>query len=196
MSTKADQISSIILKLVYEATRYFVPRMGVISKIDDPEGRGRILVNIPSLGWMTDEVGAWCYPIDKKSLITPAVNDWVIVQWIDGDMNLPVYSGISTQMKDMLPAAYTDENGQVLFENRAKDFSIRYDETEEVLKMGAGLESFVLGDTLDTWITGTLKALYDAHTHTGVTVGAGVTGAPAIPLTAPTGHLSDKIKGE
>lgn len=196
MSNKSDEFVTIIAKIIREATKFNVPRLGRISRIDDPESRARILVHIPSLGWDTDDIGAWCFSVDKKSLITPAVGDWVIVQWIDGNIDLPVYTGIDSKMKDMLPAAYTDEKNQVIFENRARDFSMRYDETGEVLNIGAGTQSFVLGDALDTWITGTLKALYDAHTHSGVTVGAGVTGPPAVPLTAPTGHLSDKIKGE
>ena len=196
MSSKAGNFSSMILNLILKTTRFHVPRLGTVSKIDDAEGRGRILVHIPSLGWTTDEKGCWCFPIDKKSLITPAVGDWVIVQWVDGNMDLPVYTGISTRMKDMLPAAYTDENEQILFENREKDFSVRYDETGEVLNIGAGTESFVKGDTLDTWITGTLKALYDLHQHTGVVAGAALSGPPSAGLTAPTNHLSDKIKGE
>lgn len=193
MSSKADNLSTIIYRLILEVTRFKVPRLGQVSKIDDPEDRGRILVHIPSLGWNTDDIGAWCFPIDKKSLITPAVNDWVIVQWIDGNINMPVYIGMSARMKDMLPSAYTDENEQVIFENRAKDFSIRYDESGEVLSIGAGTERLVLGDALDTWFTGTLKAVYDAHIHpeTGAS-----TGPPTVPLTAPTNYLSDKIKGE
>ena len=196
MSSKNDTFSGILAQVVMELTRYNVPRLGQISKIDDPDGKARVLVHIPSLGWMTDDVGAWCYPIDKKALITPEVGTWVIVMWIDGNVNLPVYIGIDSKMKDMLPADYTDEKNQILFENQGRDFSIRYDETNEVLNIGAGSESFLKGDTLDTWITGTLKTYIDTHIHPGVTAGGASTLPPAVGLTAPTNHLSDKIKGE
>lgn len=133
MSTKADEFSSIIYDLILKATRFFVPRLGQVSKIDDSEGRGRILVHIPSLGWTTDDTGAWCFPDDKKSLITPAVGDWVIVQWIDGNIDLPVYTGISTRMKDMLPANYEDENTQIIFEDKNRETCIKYDEANKLL---------------------------------------------------------------
>lgn len=195
MSNKAEEFLTIISKIIRETTRFSVPRLGQVSKIDDPDGKGRVLVHIPSLNWMTDEIGAWCFSVDKKSLITPAVGDWVIVQWIDGNIDLPVYTGIDAKMKDMLPAAYTDENNQILFENRGRDFSIRYDETGEVLNIGAGAESFLKGDTFDTWLTNTLKGMFDVHIHTGGTI-AGNTGPPTIPLVAASNHLSTKIKGE
>ena len=63
-------------------------------------------------------------------------------------------------------------------------------------------ESFVLGDTLDTWITNTLKTMVDGHIHaTTATVGPsttvlGVISSPTTQLSVPSGHLSDKIKGE
>lgn len=197
MSSKTDTFIGIITKLIMEITRFNVPRMGQVSKIDDPDGKARVLVHIPSLGWNTDDIGAWCYPIDKKALITPEVGTWVIVMWIDGNINLPVYIGIDSKMKDVLPDAYTDENNQILFENQNRDFSIRYDESGGVLNIGAGTESFLKGDTLDAWFTGTLKAYIDTHVHTGVTTGGGSSGPPPPPgLSTPANHLSDKIKGE
>jgi hypothetical protein len=196
MSSKTDTFTGVIAKIVRELTRFNVPRLGKISKIDDPEGKARVLVRIPSLNWMTDNVGAWCYPIDKKALVTPEVGSWVIVMWIDGDVNKPVYIGIDSKMKDMLPSAYTDQNSQILFENQGRDFSIRYDESGGVLNIGEGNESFVKGNTLDAWITGTLKAYIDVHVHTGVTAGGASSGPPPVGLTAPSNHLSSKIKGE
>lgn len=41
------------------------------------------------------------------------------------------------------------------------------------------------GGALKKLITETFVALYNAHTHAGVTVGAGVTGAPVVPLNPP-----------
>lgn len=36
---------------------------------------------------------------------------------------------------------------------------------------------------------------FNTHTHTGVTVGAGVTGTPSVPLTAPSDPASDTVQG-
>ena len=51
-------------------------------------------------------------------------------------------------------------------------------------------EAFLNGTTFDNWITTVLIAKYNGHTH-----GYGPV-APGNQLTAPTGHLSTKIKGE
>ena len=189
-----------------EATRFFVPRLGLVSKIDDSENRGRILAHIPSLNWMTDNIGAWCFPIDKKSVITPAVGDWVIVQWIDGNMDYPVYTGISSRMKDMLPAAYTNDNNQILFENRARDFSIRYDETGEMFNIGDASESFVKGDTAKTEMDKDQALMNSLQTSISAWVPVPGDGGAAL-KTALAGFLalaqanyanilSDRIKGE
>jgi phage gp45-like len=62
-----------------------------------------------------------------------------------------------------------------------------------ILKMMEATESFLKGDTFDTWLTGTLKAIFDAHVHPSPAGGS--TGITATPLTAPSGHLSTVIKG-
>ena len=190
MSDKNGGIIGIISKIVRDTQKFSVPRLGQISQNVDPNGKGRVLVHIPSLSWITDDTGAWCYPVGMKSSITPEVGTWVIVQWIDGNIDLPIYTGIDTKMKDMLPDAYTDEKSQVLFESQARDFAMVYDETDKVLTIGNGSESFVKGDTFDTWIANFITAIYNTHTHAG-------NGIPPVPTgTAPTNHLSDKIKGE
>lgn len=197
MANSFDELIGMIRKVVLDVVRYNVPRLGIVSKIADIEsGKARILVLIPSLGWDTDEKGAWCGIIESNGLITPNVGDYVIIQFLDGDRDLPVYMGKATQMKDMLPNSYVDENTQILFENRAKDFSIRYDEANELLNIGVANESFVKGDTLNTWITGTLKPYIDSHVHPGVTTGGGSTLPPAVGITAPSNYLSERIKGE
>jgi len=196
MANSYDEIVGMIRKIVLDVVRYNVPRLGIVSQVIDNVGKARILVLIPSLGWDTDDTGAWCGVIEKNGLITPNVGDYVIIQFVDGDRDLPVYMGKATYMKNMLPDAYTNENLQILFENRKRNFSIRYNETNEVLSIGEGNESFLKGDTFDTWLTNILKTVFDAHVHTGVTTGAGTSGPPAAGLTTPTNHLSDRIKGE
>lgn len=133
-----DRFVDIITKIVLEVTKFSVPRLGKVSKIKDPESKGRILVHIPSLNWLTDDVGAWCYPIDKKSIVTPAIGDYVIVQFIDGNMDYPVYTGIDQKMKNMIPKNYSDENTQVIAESRDGTTAIKITELlkEIILKTG------------------------------------------------------------
>ena len=129
-----DTLVELILGAIRKDFVYFVPRLGRISNVNDEEEKGRVLILIPSLGWNTDDIGAWCYPKDKKSLITPKVNDWVIVEFINGDKNFPVYSGLSLKMKDMLPKNYDGlPTTQLLFEDNLKEFYVKYDEEGKIL---------------------------------------------------------------
>lgn len=214
-------LTDLILSVVRKHFVYSVTRLGTVSKVEDEEQKGRILILIPSLGWNSDDLGVWCYPKDKKSFITPKINDYVFVEFINGDKNFPVYSGISFKMKDMILKNYDGKpTTQILFEDNLQETYVKYNEESKefiisdshgnivTLKNGeitvkgtkvtflAGNESFLKGDTFDNWITNTLKTIFDAHTHGGVTPGGSSTSPPASPLTVPSGHLSDKIKGE
>lgn len=84
-----------------------------------------------------------------------------------------------------------DKNNNI-FEMKSGEISI----TGSKINLLGATESFLKGDTFDTWLSTTLKASYDTHTHTGVTAGGAVSGPPALPLTAPSNHLSSTIKGE
>lgn len=208
MANSFDELTAMIKKLILDTTRYNVPRLGKISKVNDELKKGRVLVLIPSLGWDTDEKGAWCYPKDKNKLVTPDIGKYVLVEFIDGDRDLPVYSGVATQMKNMLPAAYDGKNTtQVLFENKAQDFAIVFDEENNVYKIGAADESFVKGDTTKPELQKNIDALTQLKADLTAWIPAPGDGGTALKtiLTAGfltklfadlTNMLSAKIKGE
>ena len=60
--------------------------------------------------------------------------------------------------------------------------------------IGGGSESYVLGDSLKTYLDN-LKGYIDNHVHVGVTTGGGTSGTPSPSPTIGT-VLSSKIKGE
>jgi len=213
MANPYNEVYSMLEKIILDVTRFYVARIGEVVNTDDELKSGRILVHIPSLGWTTDAEGAWCFPKDKKSLITPKVGDFVLIEFVDGNKDYPIYSGLALQMKDMLPAAYDGKNTtQILFENNKKDFALIYDESEKILKLGSKdvTESFVKGDTLKT----ELQKVYDALSQlkTDLTAWAPVVGDNGVStvalktivtagfLTKLLGTLdnilSEKIKGE
>ena len=132
-----DNISDIIGAIVAPLLKYAVPRLGEIKDLNDPAKKGRVLVTIDSLGWDTNEKGAWCYPKDKKSVVTPKVGDFVIVEWMDGMPDIPMYSGVANNMKDMLPAAYDGSpDNQVLFEGRDGKVKVQYNESSDEMLIG------------------------------------------------------------
>ena len=132
-----DNLSDIVATMVAPLLKYAVPRLGKIVDLVDPVKKGRVLVTIDSLGWDTNEKGAWCYPKDKKSIVTPEVGDFVTVEWMDGRPEIPMYSGVANNMKDMLPQAYDGSpDNQVLFEGRDAKVKVQYNEGSDEMLIG------------------------------------------------------------
>lgn len=200
----------LINKLIDSRTKFLRTYSGKVVDVNDTEQKGRVLVLIYELGWDSNEKGAWCYPTQDNALVTPQLNDYVRVGFLAGKPERPYYMGIMSELEGMNPTNYQDNNSQILFESNSNSDYIKYDELLQRIDIVVGLlmylgstsatEPFVLGTTLDTWITGTLKTIFDAHIHTTTaTVGLGAPGVispPTAPLTAPSNHLSTKIFGE
>lgn len=124
-----EDLYSMISKIARDAMKYNVPRIAQVASTSDPLKKGRVLVLVPILGWDTNDKGAWCFPKDSNGITTPKRGDWVLVEFIDGDMNLPIYSGIATQMKDMLPGNYDGkETTQLPFESNDGESFLKFDE--------------------------------------------------------------------
>jgi len=81
------------------AGRYFGKYRGIVADIDDPLKLYRIMVKVPVvLG--PDEVIGWAYPAKDKSggsqrgsTYSPQVNDFVWIEFEEGDPQRPVWSG-------------------------------------------------------------------------------------------------------
>lgn len=137
MNVNKDSVSGLLLSVVDARLKYLVPREGQVKDIIDPVKKGRILVVIPSLGWHTPAEGAWCYGIDKNMISTVKVDDWVIVQFVDGDENFPICIGKSTRIKDQIPTNYDGvSTTHILYESPANTIHIKYDEKANLLQMG------------------------------------------------------------
>ena len=76
---------------------YFGMYQGIVTKIDDPEKRGRIKVTIPTVTGETES--AWCDPVvpiaydGGGDFCVPSLREAVWVMFIEGDYNRPVYLG-------------------------------------------------------------------------------------------------------
>jgi hypothetical protein len=195
----------IIESIIIQKTKYCVPRLGRVKKVNDPNNKGRILVAIPAFNWLTEKEACWCFPIDKKSLITPAVDDWVIVQWVDGHADLPVYIGIANEMKDMLPKAFDgNPKTQVLYQDSEQKINIVFDAVNNILNIGKGgykncarkddqIKSVTADDsTFWTTFIGGLITWLSTHVHSGGTIG-GMTGTSANPTPSNPGSIIGKI---
>lgn len=125
--TDLDSLMGMFDKIVLPFFKYAVPRLGkVVDRVEDKEGR--VLVLVPSLGWDTKDKGAWCFPSDKKSLVVPEIGTYVLVEWVDMNPDIPIYRGISGNMKDQIPEGYDgDPKTNILFQGSKNDI-IKYKE--------------------------------------------------------------------
>lgn len=122
--TELDSIIGIIEKTVIPMFKYAVPRIGKVVDVDDDSGR--VLCQIPSFNWDTNDKGAWCFPSENKALKVPEVGDFVLVEWIDSNPDIPIYRGIPGDIKNQIPQNYDgDPKNNILFEGSADDI-IRY----------------------------------------------------------------------
>lgn len=117
-----DSFVGIIEKIAGPLLKYAVPRVGKVADVNDTENLGRVLVLVPSLGWDTNDKGAWCFPSENKSLKVPEVDDYVLVEWIDSSPDLPIYRGIPGNLKNQIPDDYDgDPKNNILFQGSPDD---------------------------------------------------------------------------
>lgn len=139
-----DSLQGLIRKVVTPMFRYSIPRLGRVSSTEDEEERGRVLVLIPSLGWLTDAEGIWCYPSTRKNLKVPDEGTYVIVEWLEGNKDWPIYREAPTVLADQIPTSYDgDPATNILFEgnenNDADRDVISYNEGSLQFKMNTGI---------------------------------------------------------
>lgn len=212
----------LIYRIIDERTKFLRTFSGKVMDVNDTEQKGRILCQIPELGWTTNESGAWCYPTQDNSLITPKIGDWVRVGFLAGKPERPYYMGIMSEIEAMNPTNYDGaSNSQVIYESNDNTTYVKHDENAKtfsivdsngneiqmgitatdlintLLHLGSATasEPFMLGNVVDAWFTAII-AVFNGHTHDGVTVGGASTGTPSATFTPPVNHLSNKIFGE
>jgi hypothetical protein len=138
-------IYGIVESIVTPMFKYMVPRSGKVLNVNDPKNQGKILVSIPAFGWDTEDKGIWCFPSDKKTMVVPEINEWVIVKWVDAKPELPIYEGIPSFIKDQIVSSYTGNTDEkILFENN----------TDNVIKYLNGVLTFLIETEINLGDTG------------------------------------------
>lgn len=210
-----DDIRTYIEKVIREETAFLKHYEAQVVDNLDTLSKGRVKVVIPELGFDTPDIGMWCFPRQGNSMNVPDIGDWVEIYFLKGDRNHPRYLHFATEMSGSDLSSYDGQpTTKVIWEDKdtgdhlkynrlTKDldfkFSGKFNVTGPIkINLLNAAEAFINGTTFNTWITGTLKTLYDAHTHVyNPGPGAPIASSPpATPLTAPSGHLSTKIFGE
>lgn len=78
-------------------SQYFGKYRAIVVDVNDPEMRGRIKVNCPKV--YGESKSPWCQPclpyaIDLEGdFVLPKLNDFVWVEFEEGDVRYPIYTG-------------------------------------------------------------------------------------------------------
>lgn len=182
---------------------------GVLSMINNSESTQKIQITGLDGETITDierfqEYGFESYPKANAEALTLFINGnrdhgiaicihdrtYRPTDLVEGDVRVYNWSGNKITLTNN-GIEIEDKNS-----NKIEMISGEINITGTKINLLGATEAFINGDTFDTWITGTLKTIFDAHVHAGVTAGGASSGVPVTPLVAPTGHLSTKIKGE
>lgn len=111
----------------------------IVVDVKDPEKRGRIKVNCPKV--YGDDKSPWCQPclsyaIDKAGdFIVPKLNDFVWIEFEEGDVRYPIYTG-GLWAKEKTPLEdYTkvDKFRQIEFEGCKITIEKKEDGSKEVI---------------------------------------------------------------
>ena len=149
---------SIIEALIWEKTKYLRSYLGKVTNVQDPLGRGRVLVQVPDLGWNTDAVGAWCWARNLHGLKVPEVGEWVEVHFVAGDPDQPVYLGQAAEIQNQKPAAYDGPTTKVLYQDPKTGFYVKHDQATDLLDLN-GANTMVTYAALNAALQGLVTAI-------------------------------------
>lgn len=142
-------------RLIAESVRYTLTYMGKVLIDLDPEGKGRVMISIPSLGILNAQEGVWAdveQPIGKN--VSPKKDDWVSVYFLNGDSAKPVVRGRVSIVSDNLPS--NAQKKQVFYED--EDTTAYYDETAKKLTIETSYEVEITAKNTTVTVDGDLKA--------------------------------------
>ena len=98
--------------------QYFGKYRAIVVDVADPEKRGRIKVKCPKV--LNEAKSAWCQPCvpyardSGGDFVLPKLNDFVWVEFEDGDIRYPIYTG-GLWAKNKAPCSNSADTRQIEF---------------------------------------------------------------------------------
>jgi uncharacterized protein involved in type VI secretion and phage assembly len=149
--------------------RYYGKYRGLVADNLDPDKRGRLKVRVPSvLGEVTSDWALPCFPYggaaDLGFIAVPPVGAMVAVEFMEGDLSAPIWTGAFWRSADQVPAEVagdgastkllkTDSGHVVSFEDKEGEEAVTLTSAAgAVLEMNAG-GSFALTDSGGATVT-------------------------------------------
>jgi len=203
--------------------KYWGKYRGFVQDNNDPEQLGRLKVAVPSL--LADAVSGWAWPAVPYAgagigfFFMPQVGDLVWVEFIEGDLDHPVWTGGSwgkpggqSELPQEALQSYPQQqviktpSGNVIIINDSsgsESITIRTKEGTEIIIDRSGPKITIQADSViiqgstqmpEELATKTfVQMVFDTHTHPS---GVGPTGPPVIPSTSNPKSITQVLKAE
>jgi hypothetical protein len=102
-----------------QTVRYWGKYRGFVADTDDPDNRGRVKLVVPSV--LGDNVSQWADPSfaygggpDFGFIAVPPVDSAVLVEFIEGDVSAPLWTGTFWRTTDEVPEEHTGQKTKVM----------------------------------------------------------------------------------
>lgn len=128
--------------------KYYGMYQGIVTKISDPEKRGRVRVKCPYVLGKSAE-SAWCDPVipvaydNGGDFCIPLIGETVWIQFIEGDANKPVYLG-GWWRKEMTPLGSSYSNFDKIRTINYADCTIILQDGKITINVGEGKGDLVV----------------------------------------------------
>jgi len=134
-----------------ERKRYFGKYRGIVESLDDPLGIGRLQARVPNItgsescGWALPAL-----PFAGKScgfFALPPVGSGVWIEFEQGDIDHPIWSGCYFLNKDDLPSKLTQNKGQQVVLATASGLTLLLDDGQKRITLtNANGQKIVISD--------------------------------------------------
>lgn len=102
-----------------QVTKYYGKYRGFVVDQDDPAGRGRLKLTVPSV--LGEDTSSWALPAlpygggaDFGLIAVPPVGAQVLVEFIEGDPSSPIWTGTFWRQDSEVPAEYLGQATKLL----------------------------------------------------------------------------------
>lgn len=153
MAVDSHTVPTVAVRGDLVENKYYGKYRAIVKDINDPERRGRIRVECPSV--LGTYLSAWCEPCIPYAtdfagdFYVPPINEGIWVEFEEGDPNKPIWNGgwyrpNSSPLPMHEPA---DKYRFIVF----KDTVVRFGDKEVIIELRDGDKSYTVSINSDTW---------------------------------------------
>lgn len=203
MPSSGTDILEEIRRIVIDETKYMRPYFGeVLFNVDPIEPKsGAIQALVDELGWSDPTSVGRCLPRFMHGMDVPNIGETVMIYFMDGDPERPVYQGQVAEIFGNVPSSFDGlPSTRILHESPLLGNLIKTDDlTGEITIdpalftiLGSGIEPMALGTQLFVFLTALVTAinanvvLFNTHVHGDATPPVILSPGVIVQLPVPT----------